>query len=252
MRLFTKIFILALLMYSNICQGQESSSTYLPNSESAYSFNVVLDPKFRIILTSEVNTPVVKIFRRMGDSFKKGDALIDLDKTVYESSFLKAQSALEKATMELHAKERLYDDAALSLFELSEAEAAQKAAEAEFIIAKKGLQNTSIKAPINGKVVKVGVEEYEFVQVGKELIEIIDDSSLYARFLIPSSLLSNIRIGQIFEIEVKETGKTIKGMIDRIAPAIDPSSSTIKVEAEVYNPDGSLKAGMTGRVKIKE
>lgn len=210
------------------------------------AFRVVLEPLHRTSLSAQVETPVVKITKRMGESFNGGDLLIQLDDAVYKAELTRAHATLLKAKTELDSKQRLFNDHVASLFEIKEAEANAAIAEAEVAKAQRNLDATRIVAPYKGKVVSLGIEEFELAQVGKILIELVEDQKLLANLLIPSSFLPKIAIGQAITITIKETGEPIVARITRIGSVIDPASSTIKIEAEIDNRDEKLKAGMSG------
>ena len=63
---------------------------------------------------------------------------------------------------------------------------------------------------------------------------------------IRTSLYNHIKLGKEIKIDILETGKTITAKISRIGAVIDPSSATLRVEAEIDNRNGNLKAGMSG------
>ncbi|MEC7840117.1 MAG: efflux RND transporter periplasmic adaptor subunit [Chlamydiota bacterium] len=210
-------------------------------------YQVVIDPLHRTQLSAEIQSPVTQINKYMGENFKAGESLIQLDDVVYQSNLKKAQAILDRANVELEAKKQLFNDNVASLFELKEAEANVAVAQADLSIAKRDLDATVVDAPYDGKVVSLNIEEHELTQAGEEIIEIIYDKVLLARLLIPASKLKEIKVGQTFNIEILEANKNFNAVIKRIGSVIDPSSATIRIEAEIDNSDGSLRAGMTGR-----
>lgn len=232
---------------------QTTTNDYLPYHEEKASeypvemYQVILDPLYRTLLSAQIQSPVEKIYKRMGDSFNKGDILIQLDDTVYKSNLNEAEKSLNKAQVELDGKEQLFHDNVASLFELKDAEAKLAKAKAELSIAKRDLNATTIKAPYDGKVVSVNIEEHELPQAGKDLMEVVYDKILLAKMLLPASMLKDIHLGQPFTIYINELNKRITAKILRIGAVIDPSSSTIKIEAEINNRDELIKPGMTGK-----
>jgi membrane fusion protein, multidrug efflux system len=237
--------------------GQEEYSGYLDfNVEETYApdgdFQVIIDPKHRTVLSAEIQSPVSIIHKHMGDSFKKGDILIQLNDVVYQSNIKKTEAVLERARVEFEAKNQLFNDNVASLFELKEAEANVAIAESELAIAKRDLESTRIEAPYDGNVVTLGIEEHELPQPGTELIEIVYDKVLLAKLLVPTEMLEQLKIGQSFSIDIPDADKTITATIARISSVIDPSSSTFRVEAEIDNSGHQLWAGMKGRAKFEE
>jgi len=217
-----------------------------------HTFNISLEPLHYTVIFSQITSPVIKINKKMGDAFEENELLMELDKKVFEGNFLKTKALVSRYTTEYQAKKRLFQDDALSEFELNESYAALKGAEAEYALAEKGLESTEIRAPYKGKVVKITVKEYELAQLGKELITLVDDDFLYAKFLVPSTLVNCLKKGMPLDISIRETGQKLTAKILHISPVIDPSSATITVEAEIDNKDHMLWAGMSGRVEVTE
>lgn len=234
--------IIFLLLFTEI-HGEEIKSYY---------FNVVLEARYQTTIYSQVTTPVINVHKQLGDSFEEGEVLLELDDRIYEGNFKKSEALVTKFTTELEAKKQLFADDALSKFELDDGVSQLAGAEADKIIAQKMLTDTKIIAPYSGRVVKVNVKQFELAQQGKELITLVDDAYLYAKFLVPSSLLRCLKVGSPLELYIKETNTKVSSTIARVAPVIDPSSQTIVVEAGIDNQGHKLLAGMTGKVALKE
>lgn len=234
----------------NIVETSDSSDVKSTNEETEELFQVTIDPKYKTLLSAEIQSPVLSINKRMGEEFKKGDILIQLNDTIYQSNLNKAEALLDRAKVEYSGKKQLFDDNMLSLFDLKEAEAKVAVANADLTKAKYELAATEIKAPYDGKVVNLRIEEWELPQPGKELIEVVYDKKLLAKMLVPSTLLPEIKIGKPFTINLNEVNKKITANVLRIASVIDPSSSTVKIEGEIDNEGGLLRPGMTGNIEF--
>lgn len=208
-------------------------------------YSVVLDPKQRTRVFPEIHTKILKISKKLGERFEKGEVLILLDDRVLKETYEKAFVKLQREKTNLSAKQELYKEKIASLLDLKDAEASKAEAEADLALAKKSLRASVIRAPYSGKVVDLFIEEHEIPQPNKEILEIVDDSILVAKLLVPSSLVRDIEIGMPLKVKILETGEIVSAKIVRIGSVIDAASSTLKVEAEIENPDGKLKAGMS-------
>lgn len=222
-------------------------------------FHVILAPLRRTILSAQISTPILSsqvsapvtaIRKRLGESFKTGDILIELDTTVFFANLEKAFAILARAQASLTAKEQLFKDRIASYLDLKEAQALKATAIAELMLAQNQYDSATIFAPYNGRVITLLIEEFELPQPGQGLIEVEQDDILLAKMLIPSTYYEHVAIGQILPISVKETGTTVDAKIIRIGSVIDPSSSTLAIEAEIMNPDRTLRAGMTGTTHL--
>lgn len=214
------------------------------------SFRVVLEPYYRTSLSPVILRQVKKINYRMGDRFKSGDVLIQLDSINLEANRDKAAAVLKKTQTEYESKQKLYDKNLSSFFEFIEAQAAVQGAKADLLITEDNLSKTELIAPYNGKVVDVMIEENEYPKENTEIIEIIDDHIIRAKFLLPARYLKFVSINQLIDIYITQLDKIFKGTVTRTGAIIDPTSSTIKIEAEIDNREGELIPGMTGLIKL--
>ena len=82
-------------------------------------------------------------------------------------------------------------------------------------------------------------------------IDLVDDSTLIGKLLIPSSLMNQIRIGDELTITMIEIGEKIKATVKRMGAVIDPASSTLNIEVEIDNKEQKLKAGMSGTASFE-
>lgn len=213
------------------------------------SYHIVLDPKERTKLVARVSSPVEEIKKRMGDTFEKDEVLLLLESAIFEALLQKSEAEVKKTDAALTSKKALFEDHSASQFELNEAEYNFANAKSGLAVAKESYDGTKIVGPYEGKVVAVYVEVGETPKVGDILMETINDETLLARFLVSSKM--KLQVGQEISIKLDETGETLEAKIKRISPDIDPSSGTIKVEAEIDNKEGHFKAGSSGEVRFE-
>ena len=202
------------------------------------------------LLSSQVSLPVKNIYFRMGEHFRKGDVLMDIDDTIFRVNLLKAKAAFQRAQALVIARQRLYADHIASFLDLKEAEATYAAAQAELVLAEEQFAQTRIIAPYDGRVVQLLIQQFELPQPGQALIEIVNDKTLIAKLLAPSVNLNYLKIGRYLRIHIKETDTDEYARIIRIGAVIDPASGTIAVDAEIENYNEKYIPGMTGTTTI--
>lgn len=250
-RLFYAVY--TILASHMMCCQAESDRVEAEDFLEIPKYQVVLDPIHRTKYYPQVQliAPVIAIHVKTGDSFKKGDLLLQLDSEKFQAFYLKTQAIIEKAQAELQAKERLYRDGNASYFDYMEAKSNVVAAQAEGVFAKKNLEATAVIAPYDGKVSSITIEKYELPLENKEMIELINDHTLIGKALLPSSLVHRVKVGDPVEIVLDENKKKLQARITRIAAVIEPSSSTLKIEVNVDNTQGKLMSGMSGFLILK-
>jgi multidrug resistance efflux pump len=188
-----------------------------------------------------------------------------------------ANAVLAAAQANLVATQRLYDNNHASQVDLenakrdvtvaeTELELVESTATGELIrvirdlaaakgrseLARQKLADCRIRGPWSGRVARVHVNEHELVDRGTPLIEVIDDSVLLAKALLPSAVFQSVSVGQELRLVVRETGETASAKVSHIAAALDAASVTFEVWAEVMNGDGRLRAGMNGTFSLAE
>lgn len=197
--------------------------------------------------------------------------------TANQTRLRHAQAVLEAARANLVATERLHDNGHASQVNLANArrDAITAETDCELVatvsaqeqikarrelalaqghrdLAGDELDACTIRAPYAGRMARVLVNEHEYVQRGTPLVEVVDDTVLRAKFLLPSELFQSVRMGQELRLTVTETPQTVVVKVTHIAAVLDPASVTFEVYAEVDNADGSLRAGMNGMVNLSE
>jgi len=227
------------------------SATQAP-AQSSSPLSVVLEAKQQAVLSAEVSAKVEHISKELGQSFAKGELLIQLDDGSYRPNVNKSQAAASAASKNLDVTQKLFEGKSASPLDLENARKEVGMAAANVALSQKELAGCKIAAPFAGRVKKVYVREHEWVDKGKPLIEVVDDHLLQARILLPSSLFGKVRVGAEVAIEVIEAGKTVSGQITNVGEVLDPASATFEIYADVPNSADELRSGMTGRLAPPE
>lgn len=243
-----RILNIAALVLMAATTGLQAEYLLPPEDEQ---FRAIFLPLYHTTMSSQVNAKVQRIFKRMGDSFEEGEILIQQENQVYKGLLEKARAAVARTEAELKGRQDLFSKNLISYFDLKTAEANLASAQSEFVTAETLYNSCAIRAPYKGKVINLFVEEQEYVQEGRNLIEIIYDEVLLGRLLVPTKDLKQFTRGKELKIKIPEAGTIVEGKVYRIDAAINPSSSLIKVDIIVLNHDQKLISGMIGEVIVE-
>jgi RND family efflux transporter MFP subunit len=224
-----------------------------------------LFPREQTTLASEVEGAVVAVLADFGDPVKEGQVLMRINPREYQLRADSAQATLDQARARLANSRADYDriqelkrqglisaqqfdrTAATLSVDQADVESAEKA----LALARKKLNDTFIKAPFTGAVQKRMASLGEFVTPGRQLYEIISTDPIKLHCPIPERFVPLAKVGMPVKVAVDaRPGTVYTGQITRIAPALDESSRTLLVEAEVRNPEGALKPGLFAHVTI--
>jgi cobalt-zinc-cadmium efflux system membrane fusion protein len=229
-------------------------------------------------VAGRVTTVLVKI----GDYVRQGQPLLsiesaDIDAAV--SSFQQAQavvmqskSALAKAQMDLDREKDLFEHGAVPQKEVLnaqtvtvQAQAGVEQGQAAVEQARRRLQilgvgtgtfgqRVTINAPISGKILEMSVANGEFRNdLSAPLMTIADLSSVWVTSDVPETAIRFIKTGEPVRIDLAAyPNETFRGRVALIGDVVDPQTRTVKVRAELANPDGRLKPEMFGNIQLAE
>lgn len=240
--------IFILLFFQSICGY--SQETFPAVLEPLYQTHLYAENQSSIYY--EVYTYATEITKKLGDSFKKGDILVKFENRVSLANVVKARSDLAKARVDLHVKKNLFAEHLISELEEKQAEADVANAEFQLILAEKNFAASEVRAPFDGKVADVFIRLYELPERGRPIMDIVNDSIITAKFLVPSYLMTSKKIGDPVFLLIQDTREVIKSRITRMSPVINAASGTVKVEAEINNRSGHLKGGMSSLAAFTE
>jgi HlyD family secretion protein len=128
------------------------------------------------------------------------------------------------------------------------------------------IARSTVLSPISGTVLSKYAEPGELGPYGKPLYRIADLGTMYLRAYVGAAQLSSVRVGQA--VKVLYDGRNpaehgIEGVVTWISPKAEFTPKVIQtredrinmvyaVKIQVKNPDGRLKIGMPGEMRLKE
>jgi len=228
-------------------------------------------------ISSPLQGRVVEVRAHLGDRVKAGAVLLVIDSPDIAqaySEYVKEDSDLRYATRAYELAKDLYENKAMPLKDLKQAENELVKARAEFRRAKERLlslrvsaeelnkpldkqQITSrfeMKSPLTGTVVERAVtpgqsvggdpSQVLFTVADLDMLQVVAD--LYERDL------SLVKEGQFAKVNVEAyPGVDFPATIAAIGDIVDPASRTIKVRAWVNNEEHKLKPEMFARLQLE-
>ena len=110
------------------------------------------------------------------------------------------------------------------------------------------LNRTEVKAPFRGYVEKI-IKPGNFVNRGEVCAVIIELDPVTFVAEVPEAEIKNIVKGQNVSIMLV-TGEIISSKLSFVSKSATPSTRSFRVEAEVRNPNGLIRDGITGTLEI--
>ncbi len=235
-----------------------------------------LIPITEVKISANVSARIMNIAVKEGDIVKKGDLLIELDKTQYEAAYEKAQSYvqsnkanLRKVASDMKRMQALYKQNLTSAAELESAEAQLQLAESQVVQAEAALKQarddldkTRIEAPMAGIVTRLEKEigEIALGSVFQEdvILVISDMSEVKVEVEVDETDVVNVSIGDSANIEFDALPDTIYyGTVSEIAHSATTKGAgtqeqvtNFKVQVAVLGRDARFRPGMSATVDI--
>ena len=207
---------------------------------------------------SEINASVAKVLVREGESVKQGQVIVQLATQDADSRLRQAEAALASAKAESilanaikERNEQLHKDNYISDIDykrgLAEAAARAENVKAQMSlveIARKGLSNTVLIAPMSGIVSKRYVQAGQVVAMNSPLVDIVDLSQLELVATITPQHVAALKVGQEVEFNVQGFAQQFTGKVSRINPVADAGTRAVTFYASVNNAQSLLKSGL--------
>ena len=225
------------------------STLYSNENLTARAVIISLD---KTVLSSEIAGEIIELSKYEGDSFKKGETLIRLDCSIYKAQKKKIEVEKEIARLELEKNKKLDTYGSIGTFEIQISQENFNKQKAESDIASINVERCDIKAPFDGRIASKKVSKYQSIKPQDELLEIIGTDNLEVKVVVPSSWLIWLKKGIQLDLNIDETGTTVKAQVVQMDSIVDPTSQSITVRAKLLKPFDNITPGMSATANFYE
>ncbi len=242
-------------------------------SETRYSANIV--PNAQVDLVFKSGGYVVSIRQvqgadgRMrnidtGDWVSRGTVLAVVRQQDYtdrreqaQAQLARAQSDFDHAKLSFDRTSNLYSTQSATKPDFDQAKAqfdssiaSLNNAKASLAEAQTALDDSSLRAPFDGWVIKRTVDVGALVGPSGPAFTIADTRSVRAVFGVPDNAMGRIKLGQRQAITTDSLPDEFYGRVSAISPAADPKSRVYSVEVTIPNSRNQLKSGMIASLAL--
>jgi RND family efflux transporter MFP subunit len=215
-------------------------------------------------LSFQVGGTVKEIRVDIGDQVTKDQVIAVLDKEPFELDVQSANAELQKAQAdEKHKKAEyarrrsLYERDVASKSELDVALYAYRKATSDvdnarskLNLARRDLNNTTLKAPFDGAVAARSVDAFVEVTAGQEIVKLDAKGTLEVSFDIPETMVSRVTKGASVSVALPTAqGHPVRGTITFIGSAAG-TANAFPAKARLIDPPEAIRPGMTADVTV--
>lgn len=203
-----------------------------------------ITPERRADLRAEVSSVVLQVLKENGEPVKRGDLLVRLDDNAIRESLTSAEAssraaaqALDQAGRQLDRLKTLRSSGMASMQQLEDAEIRRNSAQSELVGAKaraaqarQQLQRTEVRAPFDGVVSERKVSAGDTAQIGKELLKVIDPSSMRFEGFVSADKISSVKVGQKAHFRINGySQQEFAGIVKRVDPSANATTRQVEV-----------------------
>jgi RND family efflux transporter MFP subunit len=231
----------------------------------------------KAVVSAKIQGRLAELRVEEGSRVREGEIIARLESADYEASVQRAHAAVQRAQADLaeaRRQLRLADglakdqvlaqdqrDAAASRVSIAEAALAQAEADAAF--AEATFQNTQIRAPFTGVVVKKMAEVGESVAPippgvnistsSGAIVALADLDTLEVEADVAESNVAKIGSGQPAEVSVEAIpDSNFRAVLRQVIPTADRTKATVQVKVTILEKNKDLKPEMSAKVTFVE
>lgn len=202
-----------------------------------------------VIVRAETDGPITEIHGEEGRPLKDGDMIARQGAEDRHAKLAEAIAVEKQRKVEHRAAVALAKKGFRSDTKLAEAQAQLEAAQARSKSMRIDLSRTTIRAPFAGVLETRHIEKGDYVQKGDEIASIIDLDPILAVGYISERDIGSINVGAEGSARLMD-GRSVTGKVRFVGSVADSATRSFRVELEIPNPDYSIRAGLTGELRM--
>jgi RND family efflux transporter MFP subunit len=205
-----------------------------------------------VVLYPQVSGIVADIAFKPGQTVAEGAELLRLDDDEEQATADRARIEYAQARATFERSQSLAKSKTISNVALGDAEMAAQLAENQVRLAEIAAGRRVVKAPFAGIVGLSDISIGDLISNSTAIATLDDLTTVRVGFEVPERWSARIVEGQAIAASAPALpGSKFSGKITGIDSRVDETTRTLKLEAELANPDQVLKAGMAITVELE-
>jgi cobalt-zinc-cadmium efflux system membrane fusion protein len=221
---------------------------------------------------TQVGGPVSRIVVTPGEHVTAGQPLLYVaspDYSQLRSAYIKARNAFQLADRSYKRAQDLFAHQAISQADLEQAESNRAQAEAdqqsseqairvlgitnpESILTAPSSAELPLLAPLAGEVVERLCSPGQLLQAGgTQCFTLSDMNSVWVLVNVYQNDIAYVHVGEDVTIDNETYPGVVRGKIQYVAPALDPTTRTLQARIEASNPGERLKKDMYVTAEVR-
>lgn len=262
-----KIYVTALVIFLLAGCGQKNettapivrpvkTTTVESRSEISKDFSGIVEPVEYVKLAFRVNGQIIDIPVIEGQKVKKGQLIAVIDPRDIALQYAATKSAYETAAAQVERNKRLLSRQAISVQDYEISLSSYQRAKSEYELSANNMRDTKLTAPFDGSIEQRLVENYQRVNSGEGIVQLVNTEKLRIKFTIPDAYLYLMRAkNPRFLVEFDTfKGHTFKAKLEEyldISTAGTGIPVSITIDDPAFNRDlYEVKPGFTCNIRF--
>ena len=205
-----------------------------------------------VTLSAEEAGQVARFLVEKGARVRAGQIIAELDAAVLQAQVDEARAGAELARELFERQRGLWEDQRIgSEVAFLQARSGADGAAARLAMLEARLENTRIRAPIDGVFDEKFIEAGEMAAPGTRIARVVSVGRIKVQAGIPERVALSIRSGARATVTFDVLpGQRFEGRVTFVAASVDPVSRTVPVEVLMDNPAGMVKPHMVANIEL--
>ncbi|HAD97157.1 MAG TPA: hypothetical protein DCG19_07100 [Cryomorphaceae bacterium] len=208
--------------------------------------------KENIMISAETSGRVEAIPANEGQKVAQGTVLVRIENDAVANQLQEAKSAFELAETTFRKRDNLWQQNIGSEIEYLQAKNNFETAKSRYAQVQSQYNNTIIKAPISGTVDNIVVKQGEFVNMGREIVRVVDLERVEIEAELSEEYLPAIHRGDSVKVEIPALGITRMSPVTFVSQVINPDNRSFKIKINLQNRDGRIKPNVLANLLIRD
>ncbi len=209
-----------------------------------------IDANEQIQIRSQVSGLVTAIYFKEGGLVKKGQALLQIDRSEISAQLSQAQTQQQLAAENARRAKLLLEKEAISQEEYQTAEAELKSLQAQTRLIEAQSAKTTVRAPFSGTVGLRAVSEGTYLSPETVVANLVNTNPVKVTFSVSEQYANKVKVNTRLGFTVAGDNKQYVARVYAIEPGLDATTRTLQLRALADNPDGLLRPGAFANIQL--
>lgn len=208
--------------------------------------------KENIMISAEAGGRIINVPAEEGQKVGKGQILVRIENEAVGNQLAEAKTAFDLAETTYKKRKNLWDQNIGSEIEYLQAKSNFESTRSRYAQIQTQYNNTMIKAPINGTIDAIQVNEGEFVSIGTPIVRVVDLAKVEIEAELSEQYMTNVKKGDSVKVKIPALGVALTAPVTFVSQVINPDNRSFKVKVNLDNKDGRIKPNVLANLMIND